>query len=410
MSVRRWRRSPEGGFTLAEMMVALTLITVGLIATLAVFASSAHSQATERNHQYALRLASQQIESLRAAPFSSIASSTSTQQGMGRTFTVVTTVTTLDAASNGAATTGPVVKRADVSVSWILGGSHTVSLTTEIADTSPGIYAGTAVPTPSGSPSGGPQVTSFALVPSPLVVTSAGVTTQSLTASAQLTGYPASTILQASWTLPNTSAGTIAMTSTDGQLWTGTLSSGSVFQVPGISVNVSLLSPTSQVLTTATVQTTTGLGTPTPTPSATPSASVSATSSASASATPTPTPSPTASLSPLSFQTTTVSPTSIVTEQNNKNSAKGKNSASVTFDCTVSGINPQTLASGTLTYLTPSGSASINLVHDTGNSAHFSVTFPQYSTTFSQGSAEPFVFAVTQGSQTIQKTIYVSVT
>src|SRR5262249_54627158 len=106
--------------------------------------------------------------------------------------------------------------------------------------------------------------------------------------------------------------------------------------------------------------------------------------------------------------------TTITSENANNNGQKGKNATAVTFSVHVTGVQSnQAIANGTLQYLTVTGTttanASINLVQDANDPTLFSVTFAVDSVKFSQGSSQPFIFTVTQGSQTVQQTLNVKV-
>jgi prepilin-type N-terminal cleavage/methylation domain-containing protein len=116
-------RSREDGFTVLEVVVAVLLLSVGLLATaqLAMFATTQSALGTQASS--ASTLASQTIESYRDANFATIGAGTvvTTSTVGGTLYTITSIITNNDPAAN--------MTRVHVTVSWAGGGQSYVTET-----------------------------------------------------------------------------------------------------------------------------------------------------------------------------------------------------------------------------------------------------------------------------------------
>lgn len=121
--------SDKRGFTLVELLIAMIILTVGLLAVVGLFVAVIHGNASSKWVTAATALAEQEVERLKSLGYDALsvgtsASETITLEGAG-TFSRQYTVT--EAATN--------LKRIDVEVTWtdIGGVSKEVNLATLIA-------------------------------------------------------------------------------------------------------------------------------------------------------------------------------------------------------------------------------------------------------------------------------------
>jgi prepilin-type N-terminal cleavage/methylation domain-containing protein len=112
---RRRDRGGDAGFTLVELMVALLLITIGILPIAAVQSGSTRDVVTTGQHTRALSIAQERMEVARAAGFTAA----QTDSGQSGVYTWRTNVTTV--------ATG--LRRVDVTVTWTdRTGTRTVLL------------------------------------------------------------------------------------------------------------------------------------------------------------------------------------------------------------------------------------------------------------------------------------------
>lgn len=151
----------EAGFTLVELMAALTILAVGIVGTIGVMNSSIRVAGTTGARSKGVAVATQHIETLRAVPYDQLVpaaaddSYTTIQQNVGnRIYTVKRVVTLVDEATPGSTGT-PVVKaykKAFVWVSWSdESGVHDVHQTTLIYPGGKGRHDPTATATATGN-------------------------------------------------------------------------------------------------------------------------------------------------------------------------------------------------------------------------------------------------------------------
>lgn len=104
------RRARSRGFTLLEVLAALTLFALVAAAATALATGALLSTAHNRQATFAVLAAQQELEALRSLPYDDVQGGTSTVEENGVVYTVATDVVT------NAPTSG--VKRITVTVSW----------------------------------------------------------------------------------------------------------------------------------------------------------------------------------------------------------------------------------------------------------------------------------------------------
>lgn len=147
---RRTPTSREGGFTLIELMAALTLMAIGIVGVIGVMNSTFRVAGTASSRSKAISVATKTLEMFRAKPYNQLAIQAATDPVVsytekvgGQTFTVETAIqASNEAATYGAQTpTSNAYKKAYVWVKWNDGGgSHTVSQETLIYPGGLGVY------------------------------------------------------------------------------------------------------------------------------------------------------------------------------------------------------------------------------------------------------------------------------
>jgi Tfp pilus assembly protein PilV len=86
----------EAGFTLMEVIVALSMMMVAGLGSAAIFLYSVNNNSGAGERALAMAVAQQRIERLRSIKFENVASENTTVQSAGRNYAVVTTVTVED--------------------------------------------------------------------------------------------------------------------------------------------------------------------------------------------------------------------------------------------------------------------------------------------------------------------------
>ncbi|HLK11171.1 MAG TPA: prepilin-type N-terminal cleavage/methylation domain-containing protein [Candidatus Binatia bacterium] len=104
---RRW----SAGFSLIEVLAALTLFALAAVATVALAVTSMRQTARNRQGMAAAFLAQQEMEHMRSHDFQNMQSETVTQTMDGTTYTITATV-------NTAGAQGPNIADVQVSVAW----------------------------------------------------------------------------------------------------------------------------------------------------------------------------------------------------------------------------------------------------------------------------------------------------
>lgn len=199
---------------MVEILVAITLITVGVLGLLGELAANIKQQHLEKTQATAIHLASGSLESAKALPFATLVSEAGSYTSMtpvnGVNYTQVTNVqvcsptdspNTCTTPSTGAAKT----VHASVVVTWTAnGGSHTVRMARNLADDSSTTIGSTS--NPLGSCGGGGTTLvlgHLSLSPSTVSVDSSGHPTSNVTVTLTQTGLSNTTCVPLTWSDDN---------------------------------------------------------------------------------------------------------------------------------------------------------------------------------------------------------------
>lgn len=210
---KKWVSDDEG-FTLIELLVAIFLFGVVMVALTGTFIASAQSIADQRLRTAATRVATDHLEALRRLPFDQLdaqAGQNTVTTPDGRTFTIDTTVESIDAAT-GALDPAGRVKQIRATVSWTSG-----TVTRQAA------YSTGVAPPRSDTVSAPQAIGTVTMFPNPAVSDSTGRPLADVEVTVPLEGFPATTLVHLSWTNADGTAGTQTLTSTSGVNWRGTI-------------------------------------------------------------------------------------------------------------------------------------------------------------------------------------------
>ncbi len=204
----------EDGFSLVELLVAIFLFGLVLMALTGVLISSTQSIGDQRLRAAATRLATSRLEDLRGVGFDDLEAEAAARPKLvtahARMFTVDTQVKPLDAAPAGTAG-GGFVKQVIVTVTWKSGqADRNVSYSTAMA---PDAVA----------PSAGQAIGAISMFPSPAVTDVSGRPLDDVQVTVPLTGFPISTLVTLSWKNADGTAGTQTLASSTGLNWRGTI-------------------------------------------------------------------------------------------------------------------------------------------------------------------------------------------
>jgi type II secretory pathway pseudopilin PulG len=218
--------------TLVEMLVAMLLIAVGLMALLSTLTASGASLVDQRARTGATRVGTQQMEAVRASGFDRIKldqaagvySAPVTQTVDGRPYTVTTAITERDAETNGAVVAGrQTVLHVVTTVAWTGPGGvpRSSRFTTAVARDN----SLAAAAAPDTCAAGAAQaIDSINIVPSPATVDASGQPLQPFQATVKLCGFASSSLVQLSWPKEGDGPQSETLTSSDGGItWTATL-------------------------------------------------------------------------------------------------------------------------------------------------------------------------------------------
>jgi len=120
-------RMGEHGFTLLEVIIAVTILAVGLLGMAALQATAIRGNAFGIRNTEAVALIEDRIEDYKSTPYASIAEGTVTETGVG-TFGMFTRTSTIQEHVPVTDT-----KTISVQVSWSDPGSHSFSYQTVVA-------------------------------------------------------------------------------------------------------------------------------------------------------------------------------------------------------------------------------------------------------------------------------------
>jgi Tfp pilus assembly protein PilV len=239
------RTGGDAGFSLAEILVALFLITGAVTAMLGMVTRSVQTHRAQRDSAAAERLATTQIESARNLGYAGLASLAAlpsvpqpTATGSGFTPNVTyrqcsaTDPLTSCTQPSSAATPGDIHVMVDEQ--WIEGGQvKHFDLTTGVTSSATNDLAGsgsTTISSLTGAATSGlsVSVSKLSLSPSSTTVTTSGHPVQAITVTAALVGLTATTSFPVTWT-DDTGSHQATMTNTPGQTtWTATIPASSI--------------------------------------------------------------------------------------------------------------------------------------------------------------------------------------
>src|SRR5687768_8527250 len=126
-TMRARRERGEGGFTLLELVVSLTIIAIGIVGTISMISSSSGASIATERRNTAVNLATQNVEATRAMPYANLIVSNTTTTNI--TVVKATTYTISKAlvwATDGV--NAQAYKQVTVDVTWRdRAGLHTVN-------------------------------------------------------------------------------------------------------------------------------------------------------------------------------------------------------------------------------------------------------------------------------------------
>ena len=196
----RRRLAGDGGMTLIELMIAIVILTVGLMALLGSFIASAHSLQDQQARSAATRVATEALEGYRASGFDALAPGSYEEQVTvnGRTYGLETEIDWMDA-QDGQAGGSEDVKSVVVTVTWqIRGAARSSTFETAVASLDYDEAAQAEDPDPA--------ITSVGAVPDPVLVDSEGHPVQDIELSADLVGFDDGAQITAEWEVGDSGA------------------------------------------------------------------------------------------------------------------------------------------------------------------------------------------------------------
>jgi len=353
------RLTSDEGMSLVEVVVAMAIVTVGLLGMLTEIVAYFHQQSGQRAHAVALRLATTTLEDARRLTPSSLAVGTFAAPPVIKDHVTYTTTTTVQMCSptNQAtcttpATGAPSVARVSVSVGWTDShGVHHVALSTANADTATGTLAGSSSGLLSNSSASGTSVSASALglSPSSVSIDSNGNPLSDITASVSITGLSTSVTVPLTWSDDN-GAHQVSMSNVGGTTWSVTVAKSSIKHAGAGSVSFAAVVPGIQVFPSATL-------------TVTPQAAFVGTCSVTASP---------IVLTPLTRKT----------------------SLPEVFSCTTTGLS----ATDSVRAVYATGSTTATLTLASSNGSTWSATLPAATSMVSSGSTENVTFTLTRAS------------
>lgn len=225
----RRRLASEDGISMVEMLVALVVISVALFGLLGTLVASARSITDQRLRSTATRVATEHLETMRAAGFDALATTsgtptTTTATKDGRAFTLETTITEEAAAPTGVIVPAgaPTVKTVRVVVRWqATGVARQAVFTTAVGPDDP-----TQV-----SASAAKAITGASANPNQVNVDAAGHPDQPILLTAILEGFDATALVTVTWVNDGGGTGSKTLVSGDGGVtWTGEIASSQITQ------------------------------------------------------------------------------------------------------------------------------------------------------------------------------------
>lgn len=232
------RPASDEGMSLVEVVVAMAIVTVGLLGMLTEIVAYFHQQSGQRAHAVALRLATTTLEDARRLSPTSLTTGTYSAPPVVKDHVTYTTTTTVQmcAPTNQATCTapaagGPSVARVNVSVGWSdTHGDHHIALSTADADTATGNLAGSSsglLSNTSGASGASITASSLGLSPTSVSVDSNGNPISDVTVSVSITGLSSSVTVPLTWSDDN-GAHQASMSNVGGTSWSVTVSKSAI--------------------------------------------------------------------------------------------------------------------------------------------------------------------------------------
>lgn len=214
------RGDRDAGMTLIEIVIAMAIVTVGLLGMLSEVVSYIKEQSTQRAHATALRCATTTLEDARAASTgASVPGPVHCTTSNGVSYTTTTTVKKETSDSS--------VSQVVVTVNWTDGhGPHQLSLNSATTDMSTHALSsdtGNLITNATGTTGATVTAGSLSLSPSSVSVDSSGTPGSDVTATLAIVGVSQGTSVALTWTDDN-GAHQTSMTSADGKTWSATVS------------------------------------------------------------------------------------------------------------------------------------------------------------------------------------------
>jgi len=204
------RDGRDAGISLVEILVALSLITVGVLGLLGELATNIKQQHLEKTQATAVHLASGTLESARAESFSSLLAEPSTTSWTtpvkGVSYTQVATVQVCSPTDSPNTCTTPAsgatkTVHAGITVTWTANGtSHTVKMARSISDNSSTTISSSSSPLGSCGGGGTTLVSGhLSLSPATVSVDASGHPTSDVVVTLTQTGLSNTTCVPLTW-------------------------------------------------------------------------------------------------------------------------------------------------------------------------------------------------------------------
>lgn len=251
-SVASAESGADAGMSLVEVLVAIAIITIGVLGLLRSLVTDARSQTLEKSQATAIHLATGALEAASYLPYASLPSAqgTATQPVNGINYTEQTTVSQ----GSGAAATTSV----GIVVTWnAVGKSHSVTMQRNFANQATSSTGGSTSPLGSCGGNGLSVVTgSLSVSPSKVNVDGSGKTTSAVTVTLTQTGLSATSTSCIPLTWSDDNGAHQASMTPSGSTYSYTIPSGSITKASssGGSVVFTATVPAIQVQPTATLQ------------------------------------------------------------------------------------------------------------------------------------------------------------
>lgn len=211
----RRRLCCDDGVSLVEMLAAIVVLSVALLGLLGAMVGGIRSVADQRDRSVATRVATEHHERLRGAGYDALVDSTATRTIDGRTFTLETDVTTVDAAPDGfvVPADAPRVKQVTTTIRWRRGTIERSA-----------VYQTAIRPDEVAPVTAAQRIDAVSMAPNPAVVDASGRLSTAVQVTVVLSGFDDQAVVALSWTNHGGAPKTKHLVSRDGGItWTGEL-------------------------------------------------------------------------------------------------------------------------------------------------------------------------------------------